>query len=156
LIWNNQLGLVNIGVVSPLPGQRSGDPQFTCLPRVFVIVHKIISEFTPKPPTRMTEISKIEYFRVPPRWLFVRIETSDGIAGWGESTLEGHTEAVEGCLEHFSGRLVGLDSRNIEDIWQLCYRGGFYRGGPVLMSALSGIDIALWDLKGITIMKNMV
>jgi len=96
----------------------------------------------------MTEIAKIEFFRLPPRWLFVRIETHDGLVGWGESTLEGHTEAVEGCLTHFSQRLIGHDSGMIEDVWQVCYRGGFYRGGPVLMSALSGIDIALWDLKG--------
>jgi galactonate dehydratase len=96
----------------------------------------------------MADLVKIEYFRVPPRWLFVRLETADGIVGWGEATLEGHTEAVEGALEQFANRLIGRDSRSIEDIWQTCYRGGFYRGGPVLMSALSGIDIALWDLKG--------
>ncbi|KAF1827054.1 galactonate dehydratase [Dissoconium aciculare CBS 342.82] len=66
---------------------------------------------------------------------------------WGEASLEGHTEAVEGCLAAFRARFVGLDADDIEHIWQLGYRGGFYRGGPVLMSALSGIDIALWDLK---------
>jgi galactonate dehydratase len=98
----------------------------------------------------MADLVKIEYFRVPPRWLFVRLEIADGTVGWGEATLEGHTEAVEGALEHFASRLIGRDSRSIEDIWQTCYRGGFYRGGPVLMSALSGIDIALWDLKGTT------
>ena len=96
----------------------------------------------------MADLVKIEYFRVPPRWLFVRLETADGTVGWGKATLEGHTEAVEGVLEHFASRLIGHDSRSIEDIWQTCYRGRFYRGGPVLMSALSGIDIALWDLKG--------
>jgi len=96
----------------------------------------------------MTTITNIEFFRIPPRWLFVRIEISSGLVGWGESTLEGHTEAVEGCLTHFTARLLGYDSNRIEDIWQMLYRGVFYRGGPVLMSALSGIDIALWDLKG--------
>ncbi|KAF8962553.1 enolase N-terminal domain-like protein [Flammula alnicola] len=92
-------------------------------------------------------ISKIETFRVPPRWLFVRVETADGIVGWGEGTLEGHTEAIEGAF-HDLQRFVGTDADNIQDIWQTAFRGRFYRGGPVLMSALSGLDIALWDIKG--------
>ncbi|PPQ84119.1 hypothetical protein CVT25_003332 [Psilocybe cyanescens] len=94
-------------------------------------------------------ISKIELqtFRVPPRWLFVRVETHDGIVGWGEGTLEGHTEAIEGAFLDLQ-RFVGSDADNIQDIWQTAYRGRFYRGGPVLMSALSGMDIALWDIKG--------
>lgn len=93
-------------------------------------------------------ISKIELFRLPPRWLFVRIETADGHLGWGEATLEGHTEAVEGALEDLKERFMGWDADGIEDIWQHAYRARFYRGGPVLMSALSGLDIALWDIKG--------
>ncbi|KAF2092080.1 D-galactonate dehydratase [Saccharata proteae CBS 121410] len=95
----------------------------------------------------MTKISSIEYFRVPPRWLFVKITDADGNAGWGEATLEGHTEAVEGTLDEFRTRFVGLEADNIEHIWQLAWRLSFYRGGPVFMSALAGIDIALWDLK---------
>lgn len=95
----------------------------------------------------MAVIKQIEYFRVPPRWLFVKIIDNDGRVGWGEATLEGHTEAVEGCLDAFAKRFVGAEADEIEQIWQNGYRMGFYRGGPVLMSALSGIDIALWDLK---------
>lgn len=97
---------------------------------------------------RPSTISKIEIFRVPPRWLFVRVETSDGIVGWGEATLEGHTEAIEGAYKDLTERFVASDADNIQDIWQTAYRGRFYRGGPVLMSALSGLDIALWDIKG--------
>ena len=94
------------------------------------------------------KLAKIETFIVPPRWLFVRIEDSEGGVGWGEASLEGYAEAVVGALEAFKDKLLGADPNNIEDIWQLAYRGGFYRGGPVLMSALSGLDQALWDLKG--------
>jgi galactonate dehydratase len=96
----------------------------------------------------MNAIAKIETFPVPPRWLFVRVETSDGIVGWGEASLEGHVEAVEGAFESLRDRFLGADAGQIEDIWQLAYRLGFYRGGPVLMSALSGLDQALWDIKG--------
>ena len=96
----------------------------------------------------MNAIARIETFRVPPRWLFVRIETSEGIVGWGEASLEGHAEAVEGAFESLRDRFLGMDAGQIEDIWQLAYRLGFYRGGPVLMSALSGLDQALWDIKG--------
>lgn len=96
----------------------------------------------------MATIGKIETFLVPPRWLFVRIETDDGAVGWGEASLEGHAEAVIGAFEPLKDRFIGHDADRIEDIWQIAYRGGFYRGGPVLMSALSGLDAALWDLKG--------
>lgn len=101
-------------------------------------------------PTVMSDmkIARIETFLVPPRWLFVRVETSDGGFGWGEASLEGHGEAVAGAFEAIRDRVIGADPRRIEDIWQICYRGGFYRGGPVLMSALAGLDQALWDWKG--------
>ncbi|KAK0650911.1 D-galactonate dehydratase [Lasiodiplodia hormozganensis] len=96
----------------------------------------------------MAPIKNLEYFRVVPRWLFVKITDDAGNFGWGEATLEGHTEAIEGTLNEFKTRILGLDADDIEHIWQLIWRLGFYRGGPVFMSALSGIDIALWDLKG--------
>jgi galactonate dehydratase len=94
------------------------------------------------------KIARIETFLVPPRWLFVRVEAQDGTFGWGEASLEGHAEAVNGAFEAIRDRFIGADPRRIEDAWQVAYRGGFYRGGPVLMSALSGFDQALWDLKG--------
>lgn len=94
------------------------------------------------------KIARIETFFVPPRWLYVRVEAEDGAFGWGEASLEGHAEAVNGAFEALRDRFVGADPRRIEDIWQVAYRGGFYRGGPVLMSALAGLDQALWDLKG--------
>src|ERR1700754_1074894 len=96
----------------------------------------------------MPSIARIETFLVPPRWLFVRIETDDGLVGWGEASLEGHGEAVAGAFEGVRDRLIGRDPDRIEDAWQTLYRLGFYRGGPVLMSAISGVDQALWDIKG--------
>lgn len=94
------------------------------------------------------KIGRIETFYAAPRWLFVRAESDDGAVGWGEASLEGHAEAVDGAFEALRDRFVGHDPFRIEDIWQVAYRGGFYRGGPVLMSALAGLEQALWDLKG--------
>ncbi|OJD40281.1 galactonate dehydratase [Diplodia corticola] len=99
----------------------------------------------------MAKIKAVEYFRVKPRWLMVKITDETGEYGWGEATLEGHDLAVEGALDEMIVRLIGMEAGDIENIWQKFWRHGFYRGGPVFMSALSGIDIALWDLKGRTL-----
>ncbi|KAL9116251.1 MAG: hypothetical protein Q9227_000622 [Pyrenula ochraceoflavens] len=95
----------------------------------------------------MVKIKTLEYFRVKPRWLFVKLTDEKGGYGWGEATLEGHSQAVEGTLDEYRTVIVGMEADNIEYIWQKLYRHGFYRGGPVFMSAIAGIDIALWDLK---------
>ncbi len=94
------------------------------------------------------KITDVELFRVPPRWLFLKMKTEDGLTGWGEPIVEGHTGAVEAAVQEVKEYLIGADANRIEDIWQVLYRGRFYRGGPVLMSAIAGIDQALWDLKG--------
>lgn len=94
------------------------------------------------------KIQKFELFKVPPRWLFLKITTDDGIVGWGEPIVEGRADTVAACVTEMSEYLIGQPSGNIEDLWQLLYRGGFYRGGPVLTSAISGIEQALWDIKG--------
>ena len=78
----------------------------------------------------------------------MRVESDDGGVGWGEPSLEGCAEAVDGAFAALRDRFIGHDPFRIEDIWQIGYRGGFYRGGPVLMSALAGLEQALWDLKG--------
>lgn len=94
------------------------------------------------------QIEKVELFKVPPRWLFVKITTKGGLFGWGEPVVEGRASTVEACVNELSKFIIGRSANDIEDIWQTLYGGGFYRGGPVLMSALAGIDQALWDIKG--------
>ncbi|WP_101295590.1 galactonate dehydratase [Halegenticoccus soli] len=97
----------------------------------------------------MTRIVDYELYEVPPRWLFLRVETSDGLVGWGEPIVEGRAKTVQAAVEELmDAYLLGRDPSHIEDHWQTMYRGGFYRGGPVLMSAIAGIDQALWDIKG--------
>ncbi|HTV84849.1 MAG TPA: galactonate dehydratase [Dyella sp.] len=94
------------------------------------------------------KITRLTTFLVPPRWLFVRIDTDEGISGWGEPVVEGRAHTVAAAVDELSDYLVGKDPRHIEDHWNVMYRGGFYRGGPILMSAIAGIDQALWDIKG--------
>ena len=94
------------------------------------------------------KITRVNTYFVRPRWGFVEIETDEGFTGWGEAVLEGHARAVLSCVEEMKDYLIGQDPANIEDIWTTLYRAGFYRGGGVMMSAISGIDQALWDIKG--------
>jgi len=94
------------------------------------------------------KITKLATFVVPPRWLFLKIETDEGITGWGEPVVEGRAETVAACVAELADYLVGKDPSPIEDHWTVLYRGGFYRGGAIHMSALAGIDQALWDIKG--------
>lgn len=89
-----------------------------------------------------------ETFIVAPRWGFLKIITDEGIAGWGEPCLEGRTHTVHTCVDEMMEYLIGKDPFDMELHWNYLHRSTFYRGGPVMMSALSGIDQALWDIKG--------
>lgn len=94
------------------------------------------------------KITEIRTFLVRPRWCFVRIGTDEGLFGWGEAVIEGKAATVRTCVEEMAEQLAGRSPLGIEDIWNILYRAGFYRGGPILMSAIAGIDQALWDIKG--------
>jgi galactonate dehydratase len=94
------------------------------------------------------KITSVETFLVPPRWLFCRIGTDEGIVGWGEPVVEGRAGTVRAAVEELSEVLIGADPLRIEDHWQVLTKGGFYRGGPVLSSAIAGLDQALWDIAG--------
>ena len=95
------------------------------------------------------KVTDYELFAVPPRWLFLKIETDSGPVGWGEPIVQGRLETVRTAVEELvEGYLIGTDPRRIEHHNRTLYQGGYFRGGPVLMSALSGIDQALWDIAG--------
>lgn len=96
-------------------------------------------------------IDKIELFKVPPRWLFLKISTKSGISGWGEPVVEGRADSVYAIVKEMEPYLLGRNAHQIEDIFQVLSKGGFYRGGILLMSAISGIEQALWDIKGKTL-----
>src|SRR5215831_18073232 len=94
------------------------------------------------------KITKLETFLVRPRWLFLKVHTNAGIVGLGEPIVEGRAKTCAEAVKEVEPYLVGKDPRQVVHHWQAIYRHAFYRGGPVLTSALSGIDIALWDIKG--------
>ena len=94
------------------------------------------------------KITAVESFLVRPRWCFVKISTDEGLVGWGEAVLEGKASTVREAVREMTPYLLGEDPACIEDIWTKLYRAAFYRGGGILMSAISGIDQALWDIKG--------
>lgn len=93
-------------------------------------------------------ITKIECFYVKPRWQFLKVSTDVGVSGWAEAVLEGKLVTVRAAIDELSSYLVGQDPRKIEYHWRRMYTDNFYRGGPILTSALSALDIALWDIKG--------
>lgn len=94
------------------------------------------------------KIAALECFFVRPRWLFLKVVTDEGLVGWGEPIVEGRAATVAVAVTELEPLVLGQDPRRIEHLWQRIYRGTFYRGGPVLTSALSGLDMALWDIQG--------
>src|SRR5437660_6417395 len=94
------------------------------------------------------KITKLETFLVKPRWLFLKVHTNAGIVGLGEPILEGRALTCAEAIKEIEPYLLGKDPRQVVHHWQAIYRHAFYRGGPILTSALSGIDMALWDIKG--------
>jgi galactonate dehydratase len=103
------------------------------------------AEVPPRSPIRIT---RLETFLVKPRWLFLKVHTDAGIVGLGEPITEGRALTCATAVKEIEPYLVGKDPRQVVHHWQAIYRHAFYRGGPILTSALSGIDQALWDIKG--------
>jgi galactonate dehydratase len=99
-------------------------------------------------PKDRLKITKLETFLVKPRWLFLKVHTDAGIVGLGEPVVEGRAATVATAIKEIEPYLLGKDPRPVAHHWQAIYRHAFYRGGPILTSALSGIDMALWDIKG--------
>src|SRR5262249_4014729 len=102
----------------------------------------------PIAPRDRIKITKLETLLVKPRWLFLKVHTGGGIGGRGEPIVEGRALTVATAVKEIEPYLLGKDPRRVVHHWQAIYRHAFYRGGPILTSALSGIDIALWDIKG--------
>jgi len=107
-----------------------------------------IAKNAPISPKDKIKITKLETILVKPRWLFLKIHTDAGITGLGEPVTEGRALTCAEAIKEVAPYLVGKDPRAVVHHWQAIYRHAFYRGGPILTSALSGIDQALWDIKG--------
>jgi galactonate dehydratase len=107
-----------------------------------------LERYAPIPAKDPLKITKVETFLVKPRWLFLKIHTNAGITGLGEPITEGRALTCAEAVKEIEPYLIGKDPRPVAKHWQAIYRHAFYRGGPILTSALSGIDQALWDIKG--------
>lgn len=95
------------------------------------------------------EIVDYELYNVPPRWVFLKLETDSGLVGWGEPIIEGRARTICSAVsEYIEDYIIGADPRNTEKLWYQMFRGDHYRGGPIAMSAIAGIDQALWDITG--------
>src|SRR5579872_6346607 len=94
------------------------------------------------------KVTRLETFQVKPRWMFLKVHTNAGIVGYGEPITEGRALTCREAVKEIEPYLIGKDPRRVAHHWQAIYRHSFYRGGPILTSALSGIDQALWDIKG--------
>jgi len=117
-----------------LPGQMTASPSAT-------------AEYFSSSDERDLRVRSLELFKIPPRWLFLKLTTEGGLVGWGEPVVEGKADTVHAAVLEMADLIIGKSAARIEDLWQTLYRGGFYRGGPILMSAIAGIDQALWDIR---------
>jgi galactonate dehydratase len=143
-LLRNTVAVLGLGAASAVTGKgrsRAFDPNL------------FASEQTANPVKRPTareiiKITKLETFLVKPRWLFLKIHTNAGITGLGEPITEGRALTCAQAVKEVEPYLIGKDPRAVTHHWQAIYRHAFYRGGPILTSALSGIDQALWDIKG--------
>ncbi len=109
------------------------------------------AQSNPEAPIKAKEhikITRLETFLVKPRWLFLKVHTDAGITGLGEPITEGRALTCAEAIKEIEPYLIGKDPRRVAHHWQAIYRHAFYRGGPILTSALSGVDQALWDIKG--------
>lgn len=93
------------------------------------------------------KISDFVIYKVKPRWIFIKINTDEGISGWGELVSGTKTETVVAGVKEMCSKLIGKNPFEIERIWQRLHRS-FFRGGPINGTAISGIEMALWDIKG--------
>jgi galactonate dehydratase len=116
--------------------------------RADAAVQQRVGNSAPINPKDNLKVTKLETFLVKPRWIFLKVHTDAGIVGLGEPLLEGRARTIAEAIKEIEPYLVGKDPRRVAHHWQAIYRHAFYRGGPILTSALSGIDQALWDIKG--------
>src|SRR5437899_1845223 len=107
-----------------------------------------VGKDAPNSPKDNLKVTRLEMFLVKPRWLFLKVHTNAGIVGYGEPITEGRALTCREAVKEIEPYLIGKDPRRVAHHWQAIYRHAFYRGGPILTSALSGIDQALWDIKG--------
>ncbi len=97
---------------------------------------------------KITDVKTYIMHGIRRNWVLCKVETDEGVHGWGEGTLERHEPAVVEGIKTLANRLEGADPTQVERNWQIMYRHGFWRGGVVMGSAMAALDIAMWDITG--------
>jgi len=145
LIKNTAAATIGLGALNAVPGPEAHAEE-VIQPRA--PIPEIVQQAARPGLRESVKITKIETFLVKPRWLFLKVHTDAGVVGLGEPITEGRALTCAAAIKEIEPYLVGKDPRAVVHHWQAIYRHAFYRGGPILTSALSGIDQALWDIKG--------
>ncbi|HMB28074.1 MAG TPA: galactonate dehydratase [Blastocatellia bacterium] len=145
LLKNTAAATIGLGALNAVPGQEAHAEEII-QPRA--PAPEIVQQAARPSLRESVKITSLETFLVKPRWLFLKVHTNAGVVGLGEPITEGRALTCATAIKEIEPYLVGKDPRAIVHHWQAIYRHAFYRGGPILTSALSGIDQALWDIKG--------
>jgi galactonate dehydratase len=141
----NWLKVVSAGMAGLLIGEQAiGRIHHNDLPRS--TFNPSLALIDPKDPIKITKLEIIPVHSL--RTIFVKMHTNAGIIGIGEGTVEGRINTTMAAIQELEQYLIGKDPRQVAHHWQAMYRHAFYRGGIVLTSALSAVDIAMWDIKG--------
>ena len=145
LLKNTAAATIGLGALSTVSGPEAHAEQII-QPRE--PIPEIVQQSSRPTVRESVKITKLETILVKPRWLFLKVHTNAGIVGLGEPIIEGRALTCAAAIKEIEPYLVGKDPRDVVHHWQAIYRHAFYRGGPILTSALSGVDQALWDIKG--------
>src|SRR5499426_4618039 len=145
LLKNTAAATIGLGAMNAVPGPEAHAEEII-QPRA--PIPEIVQQAARPGLRESVKITRLETFLVKPRWLFLKVHTNAGVVGLGEPITEGRALTCATAIKEIEAYLVGKDPRAVAHHWQAIYRHAFYRGGPILTSALSGIDQALWDIKG--------
>src|SRR5215475_1301927 len=145
LLKNTAAATLGLGALNAVPGQETHAEEIF-QPRS--PIPEIVQQAARPSLRESVKITRLETFLVKPRWLFLKVHTNAGVVGLGEPITEGRALTCATAVKEIEPYLIGKDPRAVTHHWQAIYRHAFYRGGPILTSALSGIDQALWDIKG--------
>ena len=145
LLKNTAAATIGLSALSAVSGPEAHAEEII---QAREIIPEVVQQSSRPTVRESVKITKLETIMVKPRWLFLKVHTNVDVVGLGEPIVEGRALTCAAAIKEIEPYLIGKDPRAVVHHWQAIYRHAFYRGGPVLTSALSGVDQALWDIKG--------